>query len=228
MKKESDLWKLLKKNTPQIKWTRLESWSSFGTPDLLGYHDTCGFFMCELKLVHDNKIHFSPHQILFHSTMTKRNFILVGQSPKGSPRSIKLYGSSSILGLLEDQREVAPVAQDDWAHINRLLIGASCSWAVACWLARALACWLARARSLQSPGAALLALCNMWGASNPLMLAVTYIWNWSVPALSTATAAVVLFGSRTGRLALLACHGRRPRPEINWPLVYHVRRHTNY
>jgi len=52
---------------------------------------------------------------------------LVGQSPKGSPRSIKLYGSSSILGLLEDQREVTPVAQDDWAHINRLLIGASCS-----------------------------------------------------------------------------------------------------
>ena len=66
MKKESDLWKLLKKNTPQIKWTRLESWSSFGTPDLLGYHDTCGFFMCELKLVHDNKIHFSPHQIRLH------------------------------------------------------------------------------------------------------------------------------------------------------------------
>ena len=85
------------------------------------------FFMCELKLIHDKKIHFSPHQILFHSTMTKRNFILVGQSPKGSPRSIKLYGSSSILGLLEDQREVTPVAQDDWAHINRLLIGASCS-----------------------------------------------------------------------------------------------------
>ena len=127
MKKESDLWKLLKKNTPEIRWTRLESWASFGTPDLLGYHDTCGFFMCELKLVHDKKIHFSPHQILFHSTMTKRNFILVGQSPKGSPRSIKLYGSSSILGLLEDQREVTPVAQDDWAHINRLLIGASCS-----------------------------------------------------------------------------------------------------
>ena len=118
MKKESDLWKLLKKNTPQIKWTRLESWSSFGTPDLLGYHDTCGFFMCELKLVHDKKIHFSPHQILFHSTMTKRNFILVGQSPKGSPRSIKLYGSSSILGLLADHREVPPLAADDWGPVS--------------------------------------------------------------------------------------------------------------
>ena len=84
MKKESDLWKLLKKNTPNIKWTRLESWSSFGTPDLLGYHDSCGFFMVELKLItskSQKKVKFSPHQILFHSTMTKRNFIMVGLRP---------------------------------------------------------------------------------------------------------------------------------------------------
>ena len=122
MKKESDLWKLLKKNTPEIKWTRLESWSSFGTPDLLGYHDSCGFFMVELKLIHDKKIRFSPHQILFHSTMTKRNFILVGQSPKGSPRSVKLYESKSIHGLLEDHRETPCLVEDDWDEINRLLI----------------------------------------------------------------------------------------------------------
>ena len=130
MKKESDLWKLLKKNTPNIKWTRLESWSSFGTPDLLGYHDSCGFFMVELKLItskSQKKVKFSPHQILFHSTMTKRSFIMVGLSQGAGPRSIKLYGSNSILGLLEDFREVPPVAQDDWAHINRLLIDASCS-----------------------------------------------------------------------------------------------------
>ena len=50
MKKESDLWKLLKKNTPRITWTRLESWSSYGTPDLLGYHDSCGFFMVETEI----------------------------------------------------------------------------------------------------------------------------------------------------------------------------------
>ena len=94
MKKESDLWKLLKKNTPEIKWTRLESWSSYGTPDLLGYHDSCGFFMVELKLItkeSQKKVRFSPHQILFHSTMTKRNFILLGLSPAAGPLSIKLY-----------------------------------------------------------------------------------------------------------------------------------------
>ena len=122
MKRESKLWQLVKKKTPKIQWTRLESWSSFGTPDLLGYHENCGFFMVELKVVTGNKIHFSPHQILFHSTMTKRNFILVGQSPKGSPRSIKLYGSSSILGLLEDYREVPALAVDDWDNIQRLLL----------------------------------------------------------------------------------------------------------
>ena len=122
MKPETKLWQLLKKNTPKIKWTRLESWRSFGTPDLLGYNDKCGFFMVELKVTDNKKVRFSPHQILFHSTMTKRNFILVQLSPKGSPRSIKLYGSSSILGLLEDYREVPALAVDDWDNIQRLLL----------------------------------------------------------------------------------------------------------
>ena len=122
MKPETKVWQLLKKNTPKIKWTRLESWSSFGTPDLLGYNDKCGFFMVELKVTDNKKVRYSPHQILFHSTMTKRNFILVQLSPKGSPRSIKLYGSSSILGLLEDYREVPALAVDDWDNIQRLLL----------------------------------------------------------------------------------------------------------
>ena len=119
MKKESDLWKLLKKNTPQIKWTRLESWSSFGTPDLLGYHDNCGFFMVELKIATGKKIHFSPHQKLFHLTRRERNFILIEEA---SSSSIKLYQSSSILGLLADYREVPSLAEDDWTYIERLLV----------------------------------------------------------------------------------------------------------
>ena len=227
MKKESDLWKLLKKNTPEIKWTRLESWSSFGTPDLLGYHDSCGFFMVELKLVHDNKIHFSPHQILFHSTMTKRNFILVGQSLKGSPRSVKLYGSASILGLLEDHREVPPVAQDDWGHIISCLL-ANRSWPSACWLARAPACRLALARSLQILFAASPGPCNMWGASNPfLVFTITDVSCRPIPASPAIFALAALSRSRAGCI-LPACHGWSPRPKINWALVYHVRRHTNY
>ena len=120
MKRESKFWQLVKKNTPNIQWTRLESWTSFGTPDLLGYNDSCGFFMCELKVTDNHIIHFSPHQKMFHMTRTKRNFILVQAT---SPRAIKLYESSATHGLLLDHRETPCLALDDWNHIERLLLG---------------------------------------------------------------------------------------------------------
>ena len=119
MKPESKFWKLIKKNTPKIQWTRLESWASFGVPDLLGYHDNCGFFMVELKIATGKKIHFSAHQKLFHLTRKQRNFILLEEA---SSSSIKLYESSSILGLLADYREVPSLAENDWTYIERLLI----------------------------------------------------------------------------------------------------------
>ena len=123
MKLESKLWLLLKKKTPLIMWTRLESWSSFGTPDCLGYNDSCGFFMCELKVVRGHKVSFSPHQKLFHITRPNRNFILVQQAPNGAPSSIKLYGSSAILGLIEDVRETPALAADDWELIQQKFLG---------------------------------------------------------------------------------------------------------
>ena len=71
MKPESKLWQKIKKNTPKIQWTRLESWSSFGTPDLLGYNDNCGFFMCEMKIARGPKISFSPHQKLLSKDLNR-------------------------------------------------------------------------------------------------------------------------------------------------------------
>ena len=121
MKPESKLWQLLKKNTPRISWTRLESWSSFGTPDCLGYNDLCGFFMCELKVVFGSKVTFSPHQKLFHITRPKRNFIIAQDVGLGS---IKLYESSALPELLADYKGSRPVAINDWDHIQRLLIRA--------------------------------------------------------------------------------------------------------
>ena len=119
MKKESKFWQLIKKNTPKIQWTRLESWASYGVPDLLGYADSCGFFMVELKIQNGNRIHFSPHQRMFHITRTNRNFILVQEA---SSRSVKLYPSSAIHDL---QLGVARcLALDDWDHIQRLLLAA--------------------------------------------------------------------------------------------------------
>ena len=119
MKPETNLWKKLKKNTPKIDWTRLESWASFGVPDLLGYHDSCGFFMVELKVTKTSKVSFSPHQKLFHLTKTKRNFILLEDT---SLRVIKLYESKSIHGLLSDHRETPSLTNNDWEHLQRLLI----------------------------------------------------------------------------------------------------------
>ena len=119
MKPESKFWKLIKKNTPKIQWTRLESWASFGVPDLVGYNDNCGFFMVELKVTKSKKVHFSPHQKMFHLTRTQRNFILLRDASLGA---IKLYESSAIPGLLTDHRETPSLAIDDWDHIQRLLI----------------------------------------------------------------------------------------------------------
>ena len=119
MKPESKFWKIIKKNTPKIQWTRLESWASFGVPDLVGYNDNCGFFMVELKVTKSKKVHFSPHQRMFHLTRTQRNFILLRDASLGA---IKLYESTAIPGLLTDHRETPSLAIDDWDHIQRLLI----------------------------------------------------------------------------------------------------------
>lgn len=120
MKPESKFWQQVKKNTPKIQWTRLESWSSFGVPDLLGYNDSCGFFMCELKIARGNKIHLSPHQIMFHTTMTRRNFILVKEA---SSSSVILYESSAIRELQHSLRDAKIAAQDDWSAIQAKLLG---------------------------------------------------------------------------------------------------------
>ena len=122
MKPEQKLYQKLKKNTPNILWTRLETWVSFGVPDLLGYHNSCGFFMVELKIQTGHKIRFSPHQILFHTLRTNRNYIIVEQARKRGPQVLKLYGSKSIEGLLLDPREVKPLAVNDFQLIENILI----------------------------------------------------------------------------------------------------------
>ena len=122
MKPESKFWKLIKKNTPKIQWTRLESWASFGVPDLLGYNDSCGFFMVEMKVARGPKISFSPHQKLFHVTRTKRNFVLVHDP---SLKCTKLFESSAVPGLITDHRETPSLAINDWDHIQRCLLASS-------------------------------------------------------------------------------------------------------
>ena len=122
MKPESKLYQKFKKNTPSILWSRLESWSSFGVPDLLGYNNLCGFFMVELKFTQSNKIKFSPHQILFHTTRIERNFILVEQAIRAPRSTVQLFASSEINNLLEGIDKAAPLAVDDYKLITKILI----------------------------------------------------------------------------------------------------------
>ena len=123
MKPEKKLYQNLKKNTPLIQHTRLETFINLGVPDCLSYNDLCGFFMIELKVCKSNKVRFSPHQILFHTQKSKRNFLLIHHTPTRLPSSIKLYESKSIEGLLLDHREVKPIAVNDWLLIQNKLIG---------------------------------------------------------------------------------------------------------
>ena len=94
---ERKLWYELKRNTPQIKWTRLENTSLLGTPDLLGYNSSGKFFTVELKATSANKIKFSPHQIAFHIRHPKNTFILVKSL---SQSDLKLFQGTQIKQLV--------------------------------------------------------------------------------------------------------------------------------
>ena len=95
-KPETKFWHELKRNTSQIKWTRLENSSVFGTPDLLGYNSSGHFFTVELKVTRGNSVRFSPHQIAFHKLHPKNSFIMVKHL---GPCSVKLYEGSRIMEL---------------------------------------------------------------------------------------------------------------------------------
>ena len=94
---EAGLWKYWKKNTPEIKWTRIENTSSLGTPDVLGYNNNGIFFTVELKVTKTNKITISPHQIAFHLIHPHNTFILVKALLS---KEVKLYEGSRIKDLV--------------------------------------------------------------------------------------------------------------------------------
>ena len=93
---ERKLYQNLKRNTPTIKWNRIENLALLGCPDLLGYNTSGHFFTVELKVTKGNRIKFSPHQIAFHKTHPKNTFILAQAL---GPRCLKLFPGSAILEL---------------------------------------------------------------------------------------------------------------------------------
>ena len=119
VKPETKFWHELKRNTPQITWTRLENSSVFGTPDLLGYNNNQHFFTVELKVIRGRKIRFSPHQIAFHKLHPKNSFILVQSL---APRRLKLYEGSQILELdaCGLKLEACCLALEPWDFFSQL------------------------------------------------------------------------------------------------------------
>ena len=97
VKNETKFWQEVKRNTPQIKWTRIENSSALGTPDLLGYNNNSHFFTVELKVTTGNKIRFSPHQIAFHVKHPDNTFIMVKHL---ASRDVKLYEGKVIEQLV--------------------------------------------------------------------------------------------------------------------------------
>jgi len=97
MKFESKFYNELKRNTPQIRWTRLENSSVFGTPDLLGYNSSGHFFTVELKVTRGNSVRLSPHQIAFHVRHPNNTFILTKHLASSD---VKLYEGRDIMELV--------------------------------------------------------------------------------------------------------------------------------
>ena len=115
---ESQFWQYVKRNTPKIKWTRIENTSSLGTPDLLGYNTNNCFFTVELKVVKSgNKIRFSPHQIAFHVKHPLNSFIMVTRTMRLDPI---LYEGSQIRDLVTSGLRLEPIAKSLDPCVKRL------------------------------------------------------------------------------------------------------------
>jgi hypothetical protein len=129
-KSETNFWRQIKKNTPKIHWTRIESVASLGIPDLNGFSidnsERGSEFWVELKCTRMKKIKLTPYQI---SWLTKRSEI-------GGKAFIlaKALGSGAVyLYLGSDARRLQAVGLDlpaidifprpvDWETLEHVLI----------------------------------------------------------------------------------------------------------
>ena len=118
---EAKFYQYFKKNTPNIIWTRVESWASFGFPDLVGYTENRGFFTMELKVKKSKKVTFSPHQIAFHIKHPTNSFILVATPDQSFP---KLYPGSAIQELVacSSQLDACGLPLAAWSELEHVLL----------------------------------------------------------------------------------------------------------
>jgi len=119
LKPESKYWNTIKKNTPGIFWTRLESWAMPGVPDCYGCKDGVMFWV-ELKITKDKKIKLSPFQKAWHFNHSKqggRSFIMLHSLVESLSC---IFPSSIAVGL--------PALSVDHAQLTTHLPADAASW----------------------------------------------------------------------------------------------------
>jgi len=95
---ESNFYKQLRINTPEVLWTRIENRHGGGIPDLNGLYDGRDFWV-ELKITTINKVRLSPTQISWHynrGLYGGRSFILVKNT---KTKEIKLFNNTDVRKL---------------------------------------------------------------------------------------------------------------------------------
>ena len=129
-KPESKLWQLIKKNTPDILWNRIEATTIMGFPDLIGCHADCGLFSVELKVSKRGKIKLSPHQIAWnysHALKGGRCFIIATPLEQST---LNIYGGIQAMDLSLNVQESSLNVQEplivfrkpfDWKGVSNFL-----------------------------------------------------------------------------------------------------------
>ncbi len=122
-KPERKLWYLIKENTPEILWNRVETTTINGFPDLLGCHQNCGFFTVELKVSNRSKIKLSPHQIAWnynHALKGGRCFIIATPLEQST---LNIYGGRQSIDISNNIHEPLAVFHKpfDWGKVVEFL-----------------------------------------------------------------------------------------------------------
>ena len=110
--RESTFWKNIKEITPNIYWTRIETYGTPGLPDLLGVcmHEPKNIsFWCELKIAKGHQLLLSPFQISWNVkrfSLCQDNFIMA-KIPE--TREIRLWSGSLVRELVVNYTEVEPL-----------------------------------------------------------------------------------------------------------------------
>ena len=110
--KESTFWKNIKEITPNIYWTRIETYGTPGLPDLLGVcmHEPKNIsFWCELKIAKGHQLLLSPFQISWNVkrfSLCQDNFVMA-KIPE--TREICLWSGSLVRELVTNYKEVEPL-----------------------------------------------------------------------------------------------------------------------